>query len=105
MPKAVKGIYEKGKIRLPLNEIPEENTRIQVIVVFLEPDTKINLKESLPEDLNISLQSAPEKESYTEGSIFSTKKSKFFSLPSENFGATSASEIDKIIAEEALGRK
>jgi hypothetical protein len=105
MPKAVKGIYEKGKISLPLNEIPEENTKIQVIVVFLEPDAKIHRKEGLLEDLDINLQSAPEKESSAEESIFSTKKSKFFSLPSEHFGATSASEIDKIIAEEALGRK
>ena len=38
MPKAIRGVYANGAIKLPLKELPEAKGELQVIVLFLETE-------------------------------------------------------------------
>jgi predicted DNA-binding antitoxin AbrB/MazE fold protein len=106
MPKAIRGIYENGKIKLPLKELPGVKGEIQVIVVFLEVDTSTQQAgEGMMTEINVTPSVVSEGESLKDEKNFSIADSSFFSLPPEHLGRTSANELDKIIAKEALGRK
>jgi len=100
MPKAIRGVYENGEIKLPLEELPEAKGELQVIVIFLEADTNTQQAEE-----TMMIDVAPEKASLEEERVFSIADSNFFSLPPEHLGRTSANELDEIIAKEGLGRK
>jgi len=102
MPKAIRGVYENGEIKLPLKELPEAKGGLQVIVIFLEADTNV---QQAKENMMTKIDVTPEKESLEEEKVFSIADSNFFSLPPEHLGRTSANELDKIIAKEGLGRK
>jgi len=102
MPKAIKGVYENGAIKLPLQELPETMEELQVTVIFWEVDTNTpNVKESMMAKIDV----AAEKKSLKEDNTFSIVESNFFSLQPEHLGRTSASELDEIIAEEASGKE
>lgn len=106
MPKAIRGVYENGKIKLPLEELPETKGEFQVIVIFLENDTNSKqAEEDTMTKIDVTPSVASEKESLKEKKDFSIADSSFFSLPPEHLSRTSASELDEIIAKGALGRK
>ena len=106
MPKAIRGVYANGAIKLPLKELPEAKGELQVIVLFLEVDTNTQQSgESMMTKIDVALSGVAENESLKEEKTFSIADSNFFSLPPEHLGRTSANELDEIIAKEALGGK
>jgi len=100
MPKAIRGVYENGKIKLSLKELPEATGELQVVVVFLEDDTSMHrLEEDVMTQLDITSSIVAKREL----KAFSIADSSFFSLPPEHLGKTSAETLDEIIAKESLG--
>ena len=94
MPKAIRGVYENGEIKLPLKELPEVSERLQIIVIFLESDANSQQREeSIITTTDVALPVTPEKESPKENKAFSIADSNFFSLPPEHLGGTSADEL------------
>ena len=104
MLKAFEGIYDKGTVTVAVRELPDIEGPKQVIVIFFEDDTmrkralqKLTVAQELVSDV-IGIEEIPQKP-------FSIKNSRFFSAPSEHLGKTSASELDKIIANETMGHR
>lgn len=104
--KVARGIYENGKIKVPKKDLPETDEKLGIIVVFMENSTN---EQQLKEDIMIQLDLTPsitsERKSLKVESSFFIADSSFFSLSPEHLGRTFASDLDEIIAKEAIGHK
>ena len=126
MLKVVEGIYKDGNVAVKVDELPDvEDTT--PFVIFVRNDIKIDpiklgsrlelalelmsnvvskeeFEDKEPDYLFNDLRVLGETELKIERKPFSVRKSKFFSNHPEHLGRISASELDEILAEEALGR-
>jgi hypothetical protein len=126
MLKVVEGIYKDGNVAVKVDELPDvEDTT--TFVIFVRNDIKIDpiklgsrlelalelmsnvvskeeFEDKEPDYLFNDLRVLGETELKIERKPFSVRKSKFFSNPPEHLGRISASDLDEILAEEALGR-
>jgi hypothetical protein len=121
MLKVVEGIYKDGNVAVKVDELPDIASA-KAIVIFVKNDMekmdvlkklssdvydeseKLEISEKEFDDLFTDLKVSDETELKIEQKPFSVKNSRFFSMPPEHLGKTSASDLDKILAEEALGR-
>jgi hypothetical protein len=121
MLKVVEGIYKDGNVAVKVDELPDIASA-KAIVIFVKNDMekmdvlkklssdvydeseKLEISEKEFDDLFNDLRVPGETELKIERKPFSVRKSKFFSNPPEHLGRISASELDEILAEEALGR-
>lgn len=121
MLKVVEGIYKDGNVAVKVDEL-HDVASAKAIVIFIRDDMekmevlrklssdvydeseKLEISEKDFDDLFNALKVSDENESKIQQKPFSVKNSRFFSMPPEHLGKTSASDLDKILAEEALGR-
>ena len=110
-PKIVEGIYKDGVVTV--RDLPDAENGKEVIVVF--DMTKEEIAKELASHVfgksEIEIDDKEHKKisdallGKVEPKPFSIKKSKFFSNKPEHLGKTSASDLDKILADEALGAR
>ena len=126
MVKVFEGIYKDGNVAV--KELPADVADTTPFVFIVKNDRKMEFLRKLKsrlevasklasnesekleisekefDDLFNALKVSDETELKIERKPFSVRKSKFFSNPPEHLGRISASELDEILAEEALGR-
>jgi len=103
----VDGVYRNGVI--VVSELPdvEEGKKVAVIIGMTKDDVEKELashafdKPEMDDTEHKKISDALLGK--VEPKPFSIKKSKFFSNKPEHLGKTSASDLDKILADEALG--
>ncbi|MDQ1327315.1 MAG: hypothetical protein QG641_595 [Candidatus Poribacteria bacterium] len=125
MLKVVEGIYKDGNVKVKIDELPDVSGA-KAIVIFVRDDmekrkvlkrlevlkelppvydesAKLEISEKESDDLFTDLKMLDETELKTEQKPFRIIEDGFFAMPPEHLGKTSASDLDKILADEAMG--
>jgi hypothetical protein len=122
MLKVVEGIYKDGNVAVKVDELPDVASA-KAIVIFVNNDMekievlrklasdasdeseKLEINEKKFDDLSDALNMSDENELKTERKPFRIIEDGFFAMPPEHLGKTSASDLDKILADEAMGNR
>jgi hypothetical protein len=122
MLKVVEGIYKDGNVAVKVDELPDVASA-KAIVIFVKNDMekmevlrklvsdaydeseKLEISEKEFDDLFNAMKVSDETELKTERKPFRIIEDGFFAMPPEDLGEISEEDLDKIIADEAIGHK